>query len=277
MNSHEQLPPYSSPAQAPLPERTDAPRYPQVRTLAAPSRTAGGRALLLVAAAALALLVASLSSARAQSSAAAPGIHVTGTGVVYGEPDTAQLDVGVSTVAEDVKTAMAAADEAMNAVREAVIAAGVAEQDIVTSGLNVWREELTDRDGNPTGTRYRVRHSYSLSVRAVDDVGEVLASAVAAGANEVGGISFTLSDPHALAAEARRLALSDARERAAGLAEAAGVVLGAPSAITELGSQPVAAYRQMAMMDSGGSSVASGQLAVTVTVQVSYALEAGSQ
>ena len=30
------------------------------------------------------------------------GIHVTGTGVVYGEPDTAVLDVGVSTVAEDV-------------------------------------------------------------------------------------------------------------------------------------------------------------------------------
>ncbi|HZJ08427.1 MAG TPA: SIMPL domain-containing protein, partial [Trueperaceae bacterium] len=105
-------------------------------------------------------------------------------------------------------------------------------------------------------------------------VGEVLAAVVEAGANEVGGIVFTLSDPGALAAEARRMALADARQRASGLAEAAGVSLGAPISISELDAMPYAAYRQAAVMDSVGSSVATGQLAITVTVQVTYAIEA---
>lgn len=241
----------------------------EARVMALPQVTAGRR---LFGLALVSILVLLSGVARAQIGGSEPGIHVTGTGVVYGEPDTAMLNIGVSTVAEDVKVAMATSDETMNAVRQAVIAAGVAEEDIVTAGLNVWREELTDREGNPTGTRYRVSHSYRLTVRAVDSVGDVLAAAVDAGANEVGGISFTLSDPGALAAQARELALADARERATGLAEAAGVGLGAPTSITEFGAQPVAAYRQAAMMDAGGSAVASGQLAITVTVQVSYAL-----
>ena len=243
-----------------------------VRVVAVPHRGLAARFLLLAASVVLAVLMSLSSTAQAQQTPSERGIHVTGTGVVYGEPDTAFLDIGASTVAEDVREALGAADETMNAVREAVIAAGVAPEDIVTSGLNVWREELSDVDGNPTGSRYRVRHSYRLSVRAIDTVGDVLAAAVAAGANEVGGIDFTLSDPATLAAEARRLALADAHEKAGGLAAAAGVSLGAPTSISEIGSQPVAGFRQAAMFDSAGSSVASGQLAIAVTVQVSYAL-----
>src|SRR5690606_11356884 len=241
----------------------------EAQVLALPQATAGRRLLGL---ALVTILALSIRTARAQASASEPGIHVTGTGVVHGEPDTAMLDIGVSTVAEYVKEAMATSDETMNAVRQAVIAAGVAEEDVVTSGLNVWREELRDSDGNPTGSRYRVSHNYRLTVRNVDSVGDVLAAAVDAGANEVGGISFTLSAPDSLAAEARELALADAHEKATGLAAAAGVVLGAPTSISEPFAQPVAAYRQAAMMDAGGSAVASGQLAITVNVQVSFAM-----
>lgn len=239
-------------------------RDDQVKVVAA-TRTVG-RAWLLLLAALTVLTAASLG--RAQSETA--GIHVTGTGVAYGEPDTAMLDIGVSTVGEDVKAAMAEADEVMNAVRAAVEAAGVASNDVVTTGLHVWRDERTDDDGNTTATRFQVRHSYRLTVRDIDTVGDVLAAAVEAGANEVGGISFTLSDPGTLAEEARRLALEDARTRAEGLATAAGVELGVPISISELGGVPFASYRESAMMAADSSSVATGQLAITVTVQVSY-------
>lgn len=219
------------------------------------------------------VLVMAGSFGRGQAADLGPGIHVTGTGVVYGEPDTAVLDVGVSTVAEDVKLAMAEADEIMNAVRAAAVAAGVAEEDVVTTGLHVWRDERLDSEGNTTATRFQVRHSYRLTVRNVDAAGEVLAAVVDAGANEVGGISFTLSDAGALAEEARNMALRDAEVRANGLAVAAGLELGAPTAISELEVGPEPQFRQAAMMDAGGSSIASGQLAIAVTVQVSYALD----
>src|SRR5690606_7729807 len=69
-----------------------------------PQRPLSVRFILFVtAAAALTLLLGLLGSARAQQLPSEHGIHVTGTGVVYGEPDTAVLDIGVSTVAADVK------------------------------------------------------------------------------------------------------------------------------------------------------------------------------
>lgn len=244
-------------------ERTEA------RTIALTAAPARLRALALLTVAVLILLASGLARAQAEQN---PGIHVSGTGVAYGEPDTAVLDLGVSTVADDVKTAMAQADEVMNAVREAVQAAGVAAEDIVTTGLHVWRDERTDRDGNPTATRFQVRHTYQLTVRDIDSVGDVLAAAVEAGANEVGGITFTLSDPAALAEEARTLALQDARARAESLAAGAGVELGAPVAISEHSPMPFASYRQAAVMAAESSSVATGQLAITVTVQISYAI-----
>ena len=143
-----------------------------------------------------------------------------------------------------------------------------------TVGLNVWRDERTNEAGEVTLDRYQVHHSYQVRVRDVDTVGEVLAAAVDAGANAIGGITFTIADPETLATEARALAMADAAGRAAQLAELAGVGLGRVTAISENGAGSVGGYPAGARFEAAAlSSVEGGQLAVSVTISVSYALE----
>ena len=58
---------------------------------------------------------------------------------------------------------------------------------------------------------------------------------VGAGANEIGGINFMVSQASKLLDEAREKAVADARRKAEIYAKAAGVTLGAPLSISEEG------------------------------------------
>lgn len=232
------------------------------------------RAVRALAAAAAIALLALASGALAQ--AQLPGITVTGTGVAYGEPDMALLNVGVNVYAPSVREALDQADAVMAQVKAAAVALGVDESDVRTTGLYVWREDRYDNEGNIASERYTVRHSYQVVVRQVDSAGEVLSAVVDAGANNVDGIQFTFSDANGLAAEARSLAIADARERAGQLAELGGVTLGSPVAIVEgaPAHYPAAAYAGVAYAEGrGGSSLEAGELAVTVTLTVTFGID----
>jgi len=230
------------------------------------------------------VLLATFAAARAQATAPADpantaataqaAITVTGTGVAYGTPDLAILELGVTVVGPDVRTALADADSVMSAVRDALLAAGVEQDDVRTVGLNVWRDERTNENGEVTLERYQVNHSYQVRVDDVSAVGVVLAAAVDAGANSIGGITFTIKDPEALAAEARALAMADAAATADQLAELAGVTLGRVTSIEEGGSGAIGGHPAGARFEAAAlSSVESGQLAVSVTLSVTYAAE----
>lgn len=247
-----------------------------VRTVVLPAHK-DARWFVLAGVLVLLVLVNSLTAARAQAEVVTQSrsaITVTGTGTAYGAPDLAVVEVGVSVYGADVRSALTEADQLMAAVRDAVIAVGVEANDLRTTSLNVWRDERTNQDGDVVVDRYQISHSYQVQVRDVDLVGEVLAAAVDAGANAIGGISFTIADPQALAAEARALAMADAAAKAEQLANLAGASLGPVTTISELGSGSGGAYPTAARYDMAAmSSVASGQLAVTVSIEVAYAVE----
>ena len=151
-------------------------------------------------------------------------ISVNGRGSVDVAPDTANVELGVT----ETNTSLEAAQEQSNTRLEAILAAlaeqGVAEEDIKTSSYNVQILYEYDDNGNLRGVNgYTVSSTLSVTVRAVDTLGTLLDAAVAAGANVVYGISFSVDDPTAPASEARRLAVEDARSKADELATAAGV------------------------------------------------------
>ncbi len=228
-----------------------------------------------LAAAVLLLAAPTLGNAQAAQNG---GITVNGVGTAYGAPDTAVLDLGVSLYHSDVAEGMAQVDQRMQAIREALIAAGVDESDIRTTGLSVWREQQYDQQGNPTTARYNVWHNYNVTVRDPEQVGEVINAAVSAGANNVGGVSFTIADPSPLEREAREQAVADARERAQHLAQLMGVTLGEPVSIVEGFQGGVPMVRNAAYdMGAGGGGVATGQLAVSVNVTVTFALGGAEQ
>ena len=65
------------------------------------------------------------------------GIAVTGTGRVFVQPDIAIIDAGVEVQAPTVAEAREAAAVAMEALRTAVLAEGVAERDLTTRWFNI--------------------------------------------------------------------------------------------------------------------------------------------
>lgn len=199
------------------------------------------------------------------------GITVSGTGVVWAEPDQAVVEVGWTGVEVLAGEAVARASDAIEAIRAALAGLGIAAHDTRTTSYFVWREERWDERGEPHLLGYRVSHSLQVVVRDVDRVGDVITIATAAGANQVGGITFTVADRHALEAEARGLAVDAARDRAIQLADLNGLVLGAALGIEEVGPRGAEAFEgALDMGGLGGAQIAAGRHAVEVVVRITF-------
>jgi uncharacterized protein len=223
----------------------------------------------------LALLLG-VSAAQSQPGLQPGTLTVTGSGTVYGQPDQAIVDLGANIADEDLTAALAEANEVIARVTEAILATGVAREDIRTAYFNIWREEPYRPDGMPGTPIYRVNNILSVTVRDTERVGEVLDAGVAAGANTVNNVQYTIANPDALASEAREAAFANARAKAEQLASLAGMTLGEVVSLSDGSSlEPGPIYPQpAAMMDmgAGGIPVTGGQLAVTASVRVTFAI-----
>ena len=161
------------------------------------------------------------------------GITVVGTGSASGPPDRAQLTLAASAVRSDPGAAMTVTSERAQALRERLGELGIEPENIQTADLSLWPE--TDRNGAPAG--YRARNGIRVEFNDLGNVGSVIASALEAlgdGA-EMGGIAFLRRDRAELEQEARAAAWAAAREKATELAQLAGVTLGRPLSVEELG------------------------------------------
>ena len=76
-------------------------------------------------------------------------------------------------------------------------------------------------------------------MRNLKTIAAVVDDSVAAGATTIQGISFRLADPKAVEAQARQLAMTDARTKADALAAAAGVSIKGVATITDSSYTPV--------------------------------------
>jgi uncharacterized protein YggE len=92
---------------------------------------------------------------------------------------------------------------------------------------------------------------------------------VAAGANQMNGIGFTIHDPRPLLASARAAAVDDAAARAQVFAKAAHVALGPILSIEEGGAAPVRPlYEMRAMATAAPTPVAAGEQTVAADVTI---------
>lgn len=210
-------------------------------------------------------------------------ITVVGEGEVRVKPDIARVTIGVETLRGNVREATDANNTVIDAVIAAVIAAGVAEDDIQTSGFSVFSERYGP-DGNPLPEdqlNYRVNNSVIVVVRELGTVSAVLDAAIEAGANSIYGIEFALDDSAAVDSEARAAAVENARSKAEELAGLAGVAVGDIVSISEIvGVNPVLGiYRQDVAMGMGGNSptIQPGQMTMKTQLQVTYMLVAAAQ
>ena len=204
------------------------------------------------------------------------GITVSGTGTVYGEPDQAVVELGVNILDKDLSAANDEATRVASNLLDTLTGLGIEEKDIRTSQFNVWLEDEYRPSGELGDRKYRVSNVLSVTVRDISQLGTVLSQGIEAGANTVSNVRFTFSDPKALAASARELAMADARAKAEQLANLAGVTLGQVVMITDATTpntspSPFPVARMEAM--SADVPVAAGQLSVSARVQVRFTIE----
>jgi uncharacterized protein YggE len=201
-------------------------------------------------------------------------VSVTGEATVSVPPDLAQVDGGVSSDAKTAREAFDANNAAMGKVLLTLKSAGIEEKDIQTSRLSLQPQSAPARSsGPPVIVGYRASNRVTIRVRDVTKVANVIDTLVGAGANDVGGINFIVSNASKLLDEAREQAIADARRKAEIYAKAAGVTLGAPVSISEESSPGPIAYRRMAAGMPASAPVAQGEETLQVRVSVSWAIK----
>ena len=204
-------------------------------------------------------------------------IHVTGSGLVTGEPDIAKIYLGVSVEKATVEEAREAAASAMTAVIEVLKGNNIADRDIQTENFSIYPQYDYTEEGRVL-RGYRVNNTVSAKVRALESLSDIIDDAVTAGGDivVVNSIQFMIEDPTPLQAQARALAVKNAEMKAQTLAEAGGVTLGKPITITETSyaAGPPIAYAEAAeFADDGGRSstpIQAGELTVTINVTIVY-------
>jgi uncharacterized protein YggE len=201
-------------------------------------------------------------------------ISVSGEGRVFVKPDVADLQLGVRVQRDRAGAAAADAAEEMSAVVAAVLAQGVAEDDIQTADLSL--QPVYDYDRDPAViVAYEAVNIVSIVARDLEHVGALIDAATKAGATSVNGISFRLEDSSAVEAQARELAMTDARSKADALAGAAGVrITGVISIVESGGVTPPYYYDESARGAAGDAStpVLTGRIESSVYVAVVYSI-----
>jgi uncharacterized protein YggE len=230
------------------------------------------RLALLAAAIGVSALVVAPALAQSET----PAISVSGVATISVPPDQAQVEAGVTSDGKTAREASEANNTTMGKVLLALKAAGIDGKDIQTSRLSLQPQSAPNRSTNAIAG-YRASNQVTVRVRDVTKVASTIDLLVGAGANDIGGINFMVSQASKLLDDAREQAVADARRKAEIYAKAAGVTLGAPLSIAEEGA-PAPVFRgKMALAPMAATPVAQGEQTLSVTVSVSWAIKQAGQ
>lgn len=198
-------------------------------------------------------------------------ITVSSTASVKTAPDEAVVTLGVRSESADSATAFAQNAKEMQAVLDALKAAGIEQKDIQT--LNVGLERQTIDRGKPSEHDVFVAtNQVQVTIHDLSSIGSVIDAAVNAGADSVQDIRFELENPNTVRNDALTEAVRGARAKADALASAAGTsVVRVVTIQEETYRQPVFAAALPAALGEGAVTtpiVPPDTLQASVTIQV---------
>lgn len=211
-------------------------------------------------------------------------ITVNGEGKVSSVPDIATVTF---TVSEDADTATHAQDGATKKVNVSLAVLKdlkIAEKDIKTSSYNVSPRYSYQSpcynypcpyNGEQKIIGFTASQTVEVKIRDIDVTGKVLTSLGDAGVTNLYGPNFTVENPDALKAEARKEAIVKARAQAEQLAKDLGVRLVRVVNFNEGGYYPMYAKADMGLgmggaPEAANPSIPAGENEIVVNVSVTY-------
>lgn len=203
-------------------------------------------------------------------------MSVRASGAVSAEPDLARISTGIVAEGGTAFEALTKCSAAMRALIETVRALEIADRDLQTAEISIAPRYKHFQDGRPPLIDgYQVVNQVRITVRKLASLGQVLDACVTAGANQMGGIQFEVSQAETLGDEARRRAMENAQRRARLYAEACGAKVGRVLTISETpvvaSPRPAGGMLRAAMAEA--VPVEAGSQTLEATVQVTWALE----
>jgi uncharacterized protein len=216
-------------------------------------------------------------------------ITVNGQAEIRVAPDEVLLTVGVETNNVDIAGARAENDERIRAIVEAATREGVGREHVKTEFLDIQPRYQDEHTARRTFVGYFARRSLSITLRDVSRFESLLSAVLTAGANFIHGVDFRTTELRKHRDAARASAIRAAREKAADMAAALGVQVGAPVTVQEGYAGWYSPYSSwwggrggnMAMQNvmqerrasaGGDDSLVPGQISVTATVTLTFEL-----
>lgn len=214
----------------------------------------------------------SISQVTTEKSAA---FSASGKSSISTIPDKVEITLGISRRESNINQAQSRANEIINKINSDIQGLGVSRDNIKTQNYSIY--PIYDyNSGTQQITGYSVDISLSVSLTDFEKLNTVVDLATQAGANQVGGIQFTLSEEkeEQVRAEARAEAIEDAKANAQELARLAGMKLGKVINVIEepQPSDQFYAVEAMAKGSGGGAptNIEPGSTNYSYTVTVSY-------
>lgn len=215
-------------------------------------------------------------------------ITVSGEGEVFAVPDVVTFSFGAMSSAKTVTEAQKNVTDKINKALGLVKNAGVEEKDIKTTDysvspkyeyLNFPCSQFTCPPSKQNLIGYEVSQTITVKVRKVEDAGGILESLGSTEVTNISGLQFTIDDQKKLEADAREIAIADARSRAKVLVKDLDVRLGRIVNFSEGGNYPVFYSARDSMMSEqamGGANAAPkaeipvGQNKIVSNVSITY-------
>ena len=185
--------------------------------------------------------------------------------------------MGVSLKENDIQRAQSRANEVINKINTDLQNLGVSKDNIKTQNYSIY-PNYDYQTGGQRLIGYSVDISIVVSLTDFEKLNTVVDLATQAGANQVSGIQFTLSEEkeRQVKAQAREEAIEDAKQTAQELARLAGMRLGKVVNVVEEPASsvpvPYLAADAVARGAGGGAptNIEPGSTNYTYTVTVSY-------
>lgn len=213
-------------------------------------------------------------------------ISFQGDGEVFAVPDLATVSLTIRETAKDVKTAQDKVTTKESAVLEFLDKNDIDKKDIKTENYSSYPKYdygipcyggvgIPCRQDAPKIIGYEVSEYISVKIRDLANVGKVLQGIGAVGVSEISGPNFSIENEDNLKAEARKLAIEDAKAKAKILSNDLGVSLVRIVSFSENGNYPMMySVKGAGVMDSVSSApspeLPTGENKIISNVTITY-------
>lgn len=191
-------------------------------------------------------------------------IIVFGCGKVTVKPDIAYISIGVETVNSNLQTAIKENNDNIIAIIDYLKSKNIKENDIITKYYSVYQS------GNYTTSekyqKYHISNTIEYKTTDLENIGSQITELTELGANRLDNIQFDCSDISNCYQNALKLALEDAKQKAASFTSAKLTI----DKITEENFYTCMPYRSIDAYANNAETVKSGNIEIEAKIVVAF-------